>query len=52
MNWSQVLDRAGAGIQEDLAPEGLLDVWESNMRRLFARVRTRPGDPQGSSISP
>ena len=44
VSWSQVLDRAGAGIQEDLAPEGLLDVWESNMRRLFARVRSRPGD--------
>ncbi len=44
VNWSQVLARVDAGMQYDLAPDGLLAVWESNMRRLFARVRTRPGD--------
>ncbi len=44
VNWSQVVARVDAGRQQDLAPEGLLSVWESNMRRLFARVRTRPGD--------
>jgi hypothetical protein len=44
VDWARVLQLAEAGIQMDLAPTGLLDVWESNMRRLFARVRTLPGD--------
>jgi hypothetical protein len=44
VNWNQVVSRVDGGMQEDLAPEGLLSVWESNNRRLFARVRARPGD--------
>lgn len=44
VNWNQVVSRVDAGLQLDLAPDGLLSVWESNMRRLFARVRARPGD--------
>jgi len=44
VNWNQVVSRVDAGLQFDLAPDGLLSVWESNMRRLFARVRSRPGD--------
>jgi hypothetical protein len=43
-DWNRVIQLVDAGIQSDLAPEGLLDVWESNMRRLWARVRTLPGD--------
>jgi hypothetical protein len=44
VDWSEVVTRVDAGLQFDLAPDGLLDAWESNMRRLFARVRSRPGD--------
>jgi hypothetical protein len=44
VSWNQVVSRVDAGLRFDLAPAGLLDVWESNMRRLFARVRSRPGD--------
>lgn len=44
VDWNEVLRRIDAGITEDFAPEGLLDVWESNMRRLYTRVRARPGD--------
>lgn len=44
VDWNEVVARVDAGLQFDLAPEGLLSVWESNMRRIFGRVRTRPGD--------
>jgi hypothetical protein len=44
VDWNAVLQRIDAGITEDLAPEGLLDVWEGNMRRLLARRRTNPSD--------
>jgi hypothetical protein len=44
VDWNEVVSRVDGAITEDLAPEGLLNAWESNMRRLFARVRTRPGD--------
>jgi hypothetical protein len=44
VDWDEVLRRIDAGITEDFAPEGLLEIWESNMRRLFTRVRARPGD--------
>ncbi|UCC73723.1 MAG: hypothetical protein JSV86_03950 [Gemmatimonadota bacterium] len=44
VDWDEVLTRINAGITRDLAPQGELDVWESNMRRLLARVRARPGD--------
>jgi hypothetical protein len=40
VDWNEVLRRIDAGITQDLAPEGLLTVWESNMRRLYSRVRT------------
>lgn len=44
VDWNEVIRRIDAGIVEDFAPEGLLDVWESNMRRLYTRVRARPSD--------
>lgn len=44
VDWNEVLRRIDAGITQDLAPQGLLNVWESNMRRLLARVRTNPSD--------
>jgi hypothetical protein len=44
VDWNQVLQRIDAGITEDFAPQGLLNVWESNMRRLLSRVRTNPSD--------
>lgn len=44
VNWTEVLQRAAAGITTDLAPDGALDIVEGNYRRLLARVRTRPGD--------
>jgi hypothetical protein len=44
VDWNEVLRRIDAGITQDLAPEGLLTVWESNMRRLYSRVRTNPSD--------
>jgi hypothetical protein len=44
VDWAEVLRRIDAGITEDFAPLGQLDVWESNMRRLYARVRARPSD--------
>ena len=44
VDWNEVLRRIDAGIQQDFAPEGELNVWESNARRLLARVRTRPSD--------
>ncbi|HUG41342.1 MAG TPA: hypothetical protein VMM12_12715 [Longimicrobiales bacterium] len=44
VDWDEVLRRIDDGIQEDFGPEGLLGPWESNMRRLFARVRARPTD--------
>jgi len=44
VDWNRVLTRLEAGITEDFAPQGLLNVWESNMRRLYARVRARPSD--------
>jgi hypothetical protein len=44
VDWNDVLRRIDAGITQDFAPEGLLNVWESNMRRLYSRVRTSPSD--------
>ncbi|MBA4157623.1 MAG: hypothetical protein H0X65_09120 [Gemmatimonadetes bacterium] len=44
VDWNEVLRRIDGGIIEDFAPEGLLNVWESNMRRLYSRVRARPSD--------
>src|SRR5690606_1392919 len=44
VNWNEVLTRIDAGITSDFAPQGELDVWESNMRRLYSRVRARPSD--------
>jgi len=44
VEWDEVLARVEAGITRDLAPEGALDVWETNFARLLARVRARPGD--------
>ncbi|MBR9988596.1 MAG: hypothetical protein KFH98_02515 [Gemmatimonadetes bacterium] len=44
VDWNEVIRRIDAGITADLAPEGLLDIWESNMRRLYTRVRARPSD--------
>jgi len=44
VDWGEVMARIDAGITEDFAPQGELDIWESNMRRLYARVRARPSD--------
>jgi hypothetical protein len=44
VDWDEVIRRVDAGITEDFAPDGLLEVWESNMRRLYSRVRARPSD--------
>jgi len=44
VDWAEVLARIDAGITRDLAPEGMLDVWDNNFSRLLARVRARPGD--------
>jgi hypothetical protein len=44
VNWNAVLQRIDGGITEDFGPDGLINVWESNMRRLLARVRTNPSD--------
>jgi hypothetical protein len=44
VDWNEVIRRIDEGIVSDLAPDGLLDVWESNMRRLYARERARPSD--------
>jgi starch-binding outer membrane protein, SusD/RagB family len=44
VDWNEVLRRIDSGITEDFAPQGLLNVWESNMRRLLSRVRTSPSD--------
>lgn len=44
VDWQEVLNRIDAGIVEDFGPQGLLGPWESNMRRLLARVRARPSD--------
>ncbi len=44
VDWNEVIARIDAGITEDFGPEGELNVWESNMRRLYARVRARPSD--------
>jgi hypothetical protein len=44
VDWQEVLRRIDAGIVGDFAPEGQLNVWESNMRRLYTRVRARPSD--------
>jgi hypothetical protein len=44
VDWNEVIRRIDAGITEDFGPEGQLEVWESNMRRLLARVRARPSD--------
>ena len=55
VDWNEVLRRIDAGITSDFAPEGLLDVWESNMRRLYARVRARKSDhvrPDYMAIGP
>jgi hypothetical protein len=55
VDWNEVLRRIDAGITSDFGPDGLLDVWESNMRRLYARVRTRASDhvrPDYMAIGP
>jgi hypothetical protein len=44
VDWNEVIRRVDAGIVEDFGPEGQLNVWESNMRRLLSRVRARPSD--------
>jgi hypothetical protein len=44
VDYEEVIRRIDAGITEDFGPDGLLDVWESNMRRLLARVRANPSD--------
>ncbi|HSH45063.1 MAG TPA: hypothetical protein VK966_04365, partial [Longimicrobiales bacterium] len=44
VDWEEVIRRIDAGITEDFAPDGLLESWESDHRRLLARVRSRPGD--------
>lgn len=44
VNWNEVIQRIDGGITEDFGPDGMLNVWESNMRRLLARVRTNPSD--------
>jgi hypothetical protein len=44
VDWEEVSRLIDAGITADFAPEGQLNVWESNVRRLFARVRARPSD--------
>lgn len=44
VDWNEVLRRVDAGIDFDLAPQGQLDVVDSNFRRLLARVRTRKSD--------
>ena len=44
VDWNEVIRRVDAGIQMDLAPQGQLDVLDSNFRRLLARVRTRKSD--------
>jgi hypothetical protein len=44
VDWNEVLRRIDAGITQDFGPDGMLNVWESNMRRLLSRVRTNPSD--------
>jgi hypothetical protein len=44
VDWNAVLQRIDAGITQDFGPDGMLNVWESNMRRLLSRVRTNPSD--------
>lgn len=44
VDWDEVLELIDNGITDDFGPDGLLDIWESNMRRLYTRVRARPGD--------
>jgi hypothetical protein len=44
VDWNAVLQRIDGGVTDDFGPDGLLNVWESNMRRLLARVRTNPSD--------
>lgn len=44
VDWDEVLRLIDEGITEDFAPLGDLGPWESNMRRLLARVRARPSD--------
>jgi hypothetical protein len=44
VDWNEVLRRIDGGITQDFGPDGQLNVWESNMRRLLARVRTNPSD--------
>ncbi len=44
VDWNEVVRRVDAGIAEDFAPDGILESWESDHRRLLARVRARPGD--------
>jgi len=55
VDWNEVLRRIEAGIQSDFAPEGQLNSWESNMRRLYTRVRARPSDhvrPDNMALGP
>lgn len=44
VDWNEVLTRIDDGIEQDFAPEGEHEIWESNVRRLLARVRARPSD--------
>lgn len=46
VDWDEVIRRIDNGITRDFAPSGILDTWESDYRRLLARVRdaARPGD--------
>jgi hypothetical protein len=44
VDWNEVIRRIDAGITTDFGPDGQFQVWESNTRRLLARVRTRPSD--------
>ena len=44
VDWNEVIRRIDAGITSDFAPIGILESWESDYRRLLARVRTNPGD--------
>lgn len=44
VDWNEVIRRIDNGITRDFAPDGQLESWESDHRRLLARVRARPGD--------
>lgn len=46
VNWTEVIRRVDAGIQQDFAPEAQIDVLWDDWKRLVARLRTtgRPSD--------